>query len=83
MMASSSALDFQCGSRIEPKPEGRLSLPRKNSRPQGPFAQSEKGRVARLRRGSFARSVYHRGIVLFTRLFRGSSQKQANPASGK
>lgn len=71
MMASSSALDFQCGSRIEPKPQGSfVSPPRKNSRPQGPVAQSEKGRVARLRRGSFARSVYHRGIVLFTRLLK-------------
>ena len=76
MMASSSALDFQCGSRIEPKPQGRLSLPRKNSRPQGPFAQSEKGRVARLRRGSFARSVYHRGIVLFTRLLKGAAKNR-------
>jgi len=73
MMASGSALDLQCGSRIEPKPQGRLSLhPRKNSRPQGPVAQSEKGRVARLRRGSFARAVYPRGIVLFTRLLRSS-----------
>ena len=27
MMASSSALDFQCGSRIEPKPQGSFVSP--------------------------------------------------------
>ena len=76
MMASSSTLGLSSGSRIEPKPQGRFCLPRNHSRPQGPVAQSEKGRVTRLRCGSFARSVYHRRIILFTRLLEGVTKNR-------
>ena len=43
MMASSSALDFQYGSRIEPKPEGRLSPPEKTHDPKARSRSPRRG----------------------------------------
>ena len=44
MMASSSALDFQCGSRIEPKPQGSfVSPPEKTHDPKARSRSPRRG----------------------------------------